>query len=102
MKIKRDDTVYVIAGKHRGQTGKVLAAFPKEQKVWVAGVNVAKRHTKPRGAARSGGIIDKQLAIHVSNVALIDPKTNRPTRLGHKFLEDGTKVRISKRSGEEI
>ncbi len=102
MKIRKGDTVYIRAGKHRGQTGTVLAALPKEQKVLVAGVNVMKRHTKPRGMARSGGIIDKQLGIHVSNVSLVDPASSAPTAIGYKFLEDGSKVRINKRTGNDI
>lgn len=102
MKIRKGDTVYVRAGKHKGQTGTVLAVLPKQQKLMVAGVNVMKRHTKPRGMARSGGIIDKQLGIHVSNVSLVDPTTNGPTAIGYAFLEDGSKVRINKRTGNDV
>ena len=107
MKIKKEDSVIVIAGNFRGKTGKVLKVFPKEKRVIVEGVNIRKRHSKPTQQNPQGGIIEKESPIHVSNVMLIDPKTNEPTRLGSKLLIDdktGKKkhVRVSKVSGEMI
>ena len=102
LKIKKDDEVIVVTGRDRGKQGKVLRALPAENRVVVQGVNVAKRHTKPSQADPQGGIKEKELPIHVSNVALVDPKTSRPTRVGFKVLTDGRKVRVAKRSGEVI
>jgi large subunit ribosomal protein L24 len=101
LKIKRGDKVVVITGRDKGKTGEVLKVMPKESRLIVAGVNMVKRHTKPSGA-NAGGIVDKEATIHVSNVAHIDPKTDKPTRIGFKFLEDGTKVRVARASGETI
>lgn len=99
MKIKRDDQVVVLTGKYKGKKGSVLKAFPKEQKVVVSGVNVAKRHQKP-GQDGVGGIVEKELPIHVSNVGIIDPKEDKASRVGYKIEKDGTKLRVSRRSGE--
>jgi large subunit ribosomal protein L24 len=101
LKIKKDDEVIVIAGKDKGKQGKVLRASPKENRVVVQGINMVKRHQRASmtGAA---GIIEKEASIHVSNVALIDPKDKKPVRAGYKTLKDGKKVRIAKRSGEEV
>jgi len=101
LKIKKGDTVIVITGKDKGKKGSVLQVLPSESRVRVAGINVAKRHTKPSYAG-SGGVVDKELPIHVSNVSLIDPKTEKPTRVGVKVLKDGKKVRVAKKSGEVI
>jgi len=101
-KIKKDDEVIVLTGRDRGKRGKVLRALPLEDRVIVEGVNMMKRHTKPSQADPQGGIKEKEAAIHVSNVALIDPKSNRPTRVGFKVLADGRKVRVAKRSGEVL
>jgi large subunit ribosomal protein L24 len=101
MKIKTGDKVKVITGKNKGRVGDVLKVIPKENKVVVSGVNLVKRHTKPTQASE-GGIIKKELPIHVSNVSHIDPKTNEITKIGFKFLEDGKKVRFAKKSGEII
>ncbi len=105
MKIKKGDTVQVISGKDRGATGKVIAAYPAEQRLLVEGVNRIKKHTKVttgiRGA-KSGGIVTQEAPIHVSNVMLVDPETNRPTRLGYRRDGEGRKVRISKRTGKDI
>ncbi len=101
MKIKKGDTVVVIAGSDKGKKGKVLQAFPKEQKLLVEGVNVHKKHTRP-SMQSAGGIINKELPVHVSNVALSDPKTGEATRVGKKTLADGRKVRFAKKSGETI
>ena len=94
--------VKILTGKYSGKTGKVLKVFPDQQRLIVEGVNIIKRHTKPSQKNQKGGIIEKESSIHISNVMVIDPKTNEPTRIGYKFLEDGTKVRISKKSGEML
>jgi large subunit ribosomal protein L24 len=99
MKIKKGDRVKVIAGRSKGKVGDVLRVLPSEDRVVVAGVNVIKRHTKP-GRTEQGGIIEREAAIHVSNVALLDPKSDKPTKVGFKFLEDGRKVRFARASGE--
>jgi large subunit ribosomal protein L24 len=101
LKIKKGDKVVVLAGRDKGKTGEVLKAFPRDNKVIVQGVNVVKRHQKPTTTVQ-GGIIEREAKIHVSNVAHIDPKDSKPTRVGFKTLEDGTKVRVAKRSGEVI
>ena len=99
LKIKKGDNVVVISGRDKGKTGKVLRVFPAEGRLVVQGVHVARRHTRPR-MGDPGGIVEKELTIHVSNVAHIDPKSQQPTRVGYRFLEDGRKVRFAKRSGE--
>ena len=101
MKIRKGDRVKVIAGRSKGKVGDVLRVLPTEQRVVVAGVNMIKRHTKP-GRTETGGIIEREAAIHVSNVALLDPKSDKPTKVGFKFLEDGRKVRFARGSGETI
>jgi len=103
MKIRKGDRVKVIAGRSKGKVGDVLRVLPTEQRVVVQGVNVVKRHTKP-GRTDAGGIIEREAAIHVSNVALLDPKStdDKPTKVGFKFLEDGRKVRFARASGETI
>lgn len=101
LKVKRGDEVVVITGKHKGKKGKVLKVFPKDSKVIVSGVNLVKKHTKPNQISE-GGIITKELPIHVSNIAHIDPKTGNPTKIAFKFLEDGSKIRVAKKSGEII
>lgn len=100
--IKKGDKVVVIAGKDKQKSGRVLAVFPKEQRVLVEGVNVVKRHTKPNMANPEGGIIQKEAPIHISNVQIADPKSGEASRIGFKLLEDGTKVRYAKKSGEVI
>ncbi len=100
-KIKKNDEVIVISGRDKGKKGSVLLVLPKKDRVIVQGVNMMKRHTRPT-AAQSGGIVDKELPIHVSNIALVDPDGGKPTRVGFRFLEDGRKVRVAKRSGEMI
>ena len=101
MKIRKGDRVKVIAGRSKGKIGDVLRVLPKEGRVVVSGVNMMKRHTKP-GRTEQGGIIEREAAIHVSNVALLDPKSDKPTKVGFKFLEDGRKVRFARASGETI
>jgi large subunit ribosomal protein L24 len=100
-KIKKGDRVVVISGRDRGKQGEVLRVVRKEERLIVQGVNMVKRHSRP-SAGHPGGIIDKEAPIHVSNVAHLDPASSRPTRVGYKFLEDGRKVRVAKRSGEVI
>ena len=100
-KIKQGDKVVVRTGKDRGKTGEVLKVLVKEQRVLVQGVNVVKRHQKP-SMQNQGGITNKELPIHISNVALADPKDGAATRVGFKTLDDGTKTRFAKRSGEVV
>jgi large subunit ribosomal protein L24 len=101
-KIKKGDRVIVIAGSDKGRTGEVLKVLPAENRVIVQGIKMVKRHTRPSAMNAGGGIIEREAAIHVSNVAHIDPKTDKPTRVGFKFLEDNRKVRFAKGSGEVI
>lgn len=100
--VKKDDVVFVISGKDKGKKGRVIAAFPRENRVLVEGINMVKRHTKPSVKNPQGGILNQEAPIHVSNVMLVDPKTGKPTRVGYKVLETGEKVRIAKKSGEVI
>ena len=101
LKIKKGDNVVVISGRDKGKRGEVLRVFPDEGRLIVQGVHIARRHTKPR-MGDPGGIVEKELTIHVSNVAHLDPQSNKPTRVGYKLLEDGNKVRVARRSGEVI
>jgi large subunit ribosomal protein L24 len=101
LKIKKGDNVVVISGRDKGRTGEVLRVFPSESRVIVQGVNIAKRHTKPR-MGEPGGIVEKELTLHISNVAHVDPASGKPTRIGYKMLDDGRKVRVARRSGEVI
>jgi len=99
--IKKGDKVIVITGADKGKTGDVLKVMPKEGRVIVKGVHVVKKHQRPT-QKEAGGIIEKELSIDISNVALIDPKSGKATRVGYKMLDDGKKVRIAKKSGEVI
>ncbi len=101
LKIKKGDDVIVRTGKDAGKKGSVLKVLPANDRVIVSGVNVVKRHTKP-SMSGAGGIVEKEAAIHISNVALADPKTGKATRVGFKTLKDGGKVRFAKASGEVI
>ena len=101
MKIKRDDTVKVIAGKDKGKIGKVLRTLPKENKVVVENVNMVTKHNKPQGPQKPGGIEKMEAPIHVSNVMYYDNKEGKATRIGYKF-EDGKKVRFQKSNGQVI
>ncbi len=101
MKIKKNDTVIVIAGKDKGKTGMVRAVFPKDNKVLVVGINRVMRHMKPSQADPQGGRRQIEAPIHASNVALVDPKDNKATRIGFKTIKD-RKVRFARRSGEVI
>ncbi|MGH6953620.1 MAG: 50S ribosomal protein L24 [Alphaproteobacteria bacterium] len=101
LKIKKGDTVAVIAGRDKGKQGEVVRVMTAERRLLVRGINVIKRHTRP-AVGQPGGIIEKEATIHVSNVALVDPKSGKPTRVGYKFMTDGRKVRFAKASGEII
>ena len=100
MNIKKGDTVYVNAGNDKGKTGKVLSVDPSKDRAIVEGINLVSKHTKPNAKNPQGGIL-KQEAIHVSNLQLIAPQSGKPTRVGHKFVDD-KKIRYAKKSGEEI
>src|SRR5215210_1036901 len=100
-KIRKGDKVVVLSGKDKGRTGEVLSVQPKEDKALVRGVNMIRRHQK-QSQSEQGGIITKEAPIHLSNLAIADPKDGKPTRVGFKILEDGRKVRIAKRSGDLI
>jgi len=102
MKIRKNDTVLVIAGKDSGKKGKVRFAYPKEQRILVEGINFIKRHTRARKQVRQAGIIEREAPIHVSDVMLLCSRCNHPARVGYHFLEDGRKVRICRSCGEVI
>ncbi len=102
MKIRRNDTVLVIAGKDQGKTGKVRFAYPKKERLLVEGINFIKRHTRATGRVRQAGIIEREALIHVSNVMLLCDTCNHPARIGFRFLEDGKKVRFCRSCGEVI
>ena len=99
--IKKGDTVYVNAGNDKGKTGKVLSVDPSKDRAIVEGINLVSKHTKPNSKQPQGGIIKQEAGIHVSNLQLIDPQSNKPTRVGYKF-EGDKKIRYAKKSGEEI
>src|SRR6478609_10710471 len=100
--VKKDDNVIVITGKDKGKKGRVIAAYPRQNRVLIEGVNLVKKHTRPSQTNPQGGIIEQEAAIHVSNVMHIDPKSGKVTRIGYKVLDNGKKVRIAKRSGAQI
>ncbi len=107
IKIHKNDNVVVIAGNDRGKTGKVLKVFPQKSRVIIEGINIRKRHTKPTQNNPQGGIMEKEAPIHISNIMILDPKSNEPTRIGVQIiLDDKTgkkkRVRVSKISGEMI
>jgi large subunit ribosomal protein L24 len=102
LKIRKGDRVRVLQGKDRGKTGEVSRVLPKERKVIVDGINVAKKHQKATRSTMQGGIIDKDMPLDVSNVAVISPKDGKPTKVGYKFDKDGNKVRICRRTGAEL
>jgi large subunit ribosomal protein L24 len=106
MKIKKGDHVQVVAGKDKGATGTVIAAYPDKQRVLVQGVNMVKKNKKVTNqgvrGAKEGGIVTQEASIHVSNVQLVDPETKRPARVGYETNEDGKKVRVLRPSGKEI
>ena len=100
--IKKNDTVIVLAGEDKGKTGKVLKVLVDENRALVEGVNMVSKSTKPSAKNPQGGIVKQEAPIHISNLSLVDPKSGKPTRVGIKVAEDGKKVRIAKKSGEEI
>ena len=102
MKIRKNDTVLVIAGKDKGKTGKVRFAYPKEEQLIVESINFIKRHIRARGRVRQAGIIQLEAPIPVSNVMLLCSRCNHPTRVGFRFLEDGRKIRFCRRCSEVI
>ena len=102
MKIRKNDTVLVIAGKDKGKKGKVRFAYPKKQQIIIEGINFIKKHSRARGQVRQAGIIDLEAPIHTSDVMLFCEKCNHPTRIGFRFLDDGRKVRICRACKEVI
>jgi large subunit ribosomal protein L24 len=102
LRVKRDDTVQVLAGRERGKRGKVREVQVKNDRVIVAEVNIAKRHMKPGRNARQAGIIDVEQPLHISNVGIVCPKCDRPVRIGARELDDGRRVRVCKRCGEQL
>ncbi len=100
-KFKKGDTVIVMAGRDKGKTGEIMRVVPGQQRLYVRGVNVVKRHTRPTQSS-PGGIVEKESGIHISNVSHIDPKDDKPTRVGFKVIEGDRKVRFAKRSSEII
>ena len=107
MRIRTDDTVIVIAGKDKGKSGKVIRTDPKRERVYVEGLNIVKRHERPRSTgdmatANPGGIVEKEGPIHVSNVAIVDPKDHKPTRIGITRDDEGRRRRVSRRTGSEL
>jgi large subunit ribosomal protein L24 len=100
--VKKDDTVRILSGDDRGKTGKVLAVSPKEGKVIVEGLNMVKKHVKPRKMGDQGGIVEAESAIYASKVQIVCPACKKATRVAHKVLEDGSKVRVCKHCGEEL
>ena len=101
-RIKKGDKVIVITGADKGKRGEVLTVMPKVNRAVVQGVNIAKRHTKPSGMGQPGGIVEKEATIHLSNIALLDPKTDKPTKIGFRVLDDGRKVRVNRSTGDVI
>lgn len=102
LKIKKGDKVVVLTGKDKGKKGTVLKVLPSEMRVVVEGINVAKKHVKPSQLNPQGGILSKEMPIHYSNLLLVDPKTDLPTKVGYKILGDNKKVRFARKSGEVI
>ncbi|MFN8543028.1 MAG: 50S ribosomal protein L24 [Candidatus Binatia bacterium] len=101
-RLRKDDTVVVIAGRERGKTGKVLRTMPESGRLVVEHVNLVKRHTKPRGVQQPGGIVEKEASLHASNVMPICGRCNKPTRVGHRQLEDGKRIRTCRRCNEQL
>ena len=101
-RIRKGDQVVVITGSDKGKQGEVLSVQPKADRAVVRGVNVARKHTKPTGAGAPGGIVEKELTIHLSNLMLVDAKSGKPTRVGFRVLENGAKVRVARSTGNVI
>ncbi len=102
IRLKKGDNVVVLAGKYKGQTGKITATHPSINKVTVENINIVKRHMKPTEKNRVGGIIEKTKPLPVSNVAIVEPSSKKPSKIGYTFDKEGNKVRVYKRSGKEI
>ena len=102
LKIKKNDTVVVLTGEDKGKTGKVLKVLVDKQRAIVEGVNMVNKSTKPSAKNPQGGVVKQEASIHISNISLIDPKSGKPTRVAMKVNEEGKKVRVAKKSGEEI
>lgn len=102
IRLKKGDTVVVVAGKYKGKTGKVLATHPRENKVTVEGINIVKKHVKPTRTNPQGGIIDLTKPMWVSKVAIVEPTSKKPSRIGYEIAKDGTKKRVFKKTGKEI
>lgn len=100
--VRKGDTVMVVAGKERGKKGKVLRVIPEKGRVVIERINMIKKHQRPTQKIRQGGIIEREGSIHLSNVMLVDPGSDKPTRVGMKALSDGKKVRVARRSGEML
>jgi len=101
-RIRKGDTVVVIAGADKGRRGEVLRVFPRADRAVVQGVKVATKHTKPKGVGQPGGIVEAEATIHLSNLMLIDPKSEKPTKVGFRILDGGRKVRVAKATGDVI
>ena len=101
-KIKKGDRVQILSGRDKGRQGEVIRVMPTEDRALVQGVNLVKRHQKATGIGNPSGITEKEAPIHLSNLAMIDPKSGKPTRVGFKVLEDGKKVRVARSSGEVL
>ncbi|MBD3315045.1 MAG: 50S ribosomal protein L24 [Chitinivibrionales bacterium] len=102
MRLKKNDSVKVMTGEHKGATGRIIKVFPDKNTALVEGVNVVKRHTKPNPKNQQGGIVQKEAGINLSNLMLVDPKTGEPTRIGIKAQSDGKRVRFAKKSKELV
>ena len=102
MKIRKNDQIEVLSGKDRGKRGRVAFALPTKGKVIIDGINVAKRHTKPRSATQPGGIVTKDMPMDASNVAVVCPGCDKPTRIGFRFEADGTKVRVCRKCSSDL
>lgn len=102
IKLKKGDTVQVLSGKYKGKTGKVTATHPSENKVTVEGINIVKKHVKPNREYPQGAIVELTKPMWVSKVAIVDPTSKKPSRIGYKVDKDGNKVRVLKKSGKEI
>ena len=101
-RIRKGDKVIVTTGAQKGIEGEVMQVFPTEERAVVRGVRLVKRHTKPRGMGQPGGIVEKEAPIHLSNLRLVDPKSGKPTKVGFRVLDNGSKVRVAKATGELI
>jgi large subunit ribosomal protein L24 len=101
-RLRKGDNVQVITGEDKGKTGKILKVFPEKKRAIVEGINVVKRHTKPSPKNQQGGILEKESSIDISNIMLVCPKSGKPTRIGSKVLENGERVRFSKKAKESI